>query len=411
VIEMAVEITIPRLGWNMDEGVFVAWLKQEGDEIKPGDMLFSLEGDKAVSEIESMDAGTLHFAPDAPRGGETVPVGRVVAYLLAKGEAPPSSPTSGAAFPHAFLPTPPMDRSDAPERSERRTGEAPPRESSAENGGFRVRATPRARRVAAELGVAWEALTGTGASGRIREADVRAAALVTPSDGPEVTRIPLTPLRNAIAAQMVAARQETVPVTLTTRVDATNLVNLREQFKAAGEEPLPSYNDLIVKLSALVLGRHPDVNARRDGDAILQFSAVHVGIAVDTEAGLVVPVIRDAGSLSLRAIAAKSRELIEKARRRRLSSEEMRGGTFTITNLGAFGIDAFTPVINVPECAILGIGAIRREAVPVEDRFDAREVMTLSLTFDHRVLDGAPAARFLATLRGYLENPAAKLVG
>jgi pyruvate dehydrogenase E2 component (dihydrolipoamide acetyltransferase) len=210
---------------------------------------------------------------------------------------------------------------------------------------------------------------------------------------------------------MVAARDQTVPVTLTTRVDATNLVNLREQFKAAGDEPIPTYNDLIVKLSAIALAAHPEVNARWDGDAILQFSSVRIGIAVDTEAGLVVPVIRDAGSLGLRAIAAQSKALIEKARQRRLSPDEMRGGTFTITNLGAYGIDAFTPIINVPECAILGVGAIRREPVAVGDRFEARHLMTLSLTFDHRVVDGAPAARFLATLRGYLENPAARLVG
>jgi pyruvate dehydrogenase E2 component (dihydrolipoamide acetyltransferase) len=400
---MAIEITIPRLGWNMDEGVFVAWLKQDGDEIKPGDMLFSLEGDKAVSEVESMDAGTLHYASDAPKGGETVPVGHVVAYLLGKGEAPPSAAPSSA--PQAAPPTVPNDPTDKP------TIAAPVQPASNENGQHRVKATPRARRVAAELGVTWEALTGSGASGRIREADVRAAATSRPAAFPEGTRHPLTPLRKAIAAQMAAAREQTVPVTLTTRVDATNLVNLREQFKSAGHQPVPSYNDLIVKLSALALAAHPDLNARWDGDAIVRFPAAHIGIAVDSEGGLVVPLIRDAGSLGLRAIASKSSELIAKARERRLSPEEMRGGTFTVTNLGAYGIDAFTPIINVPESAILGVGAIRREPVAIGDRFEARHLMTLSLTFDHRVVDGAPAARFLATLRGYLENPAAQLVG
>ncbi len=407
---MAVEITIPRLGWNMDEGVFVAWLKQDGDEIKPGDMLFSLEGDKAVSEVESMDAGTLHFAPDAPKGGETVPVGHVVGYLLAKGEELPTKAVTTTPAP--ALPT---DRSDLSDPSENPAtpahAQAQPQTATAENGRHRTKATPRARRVAAELGVAWEALTGTGAAGRIREADVRAAAAAQPVPSHEGTRILLSPLRKAIAAQMSAAREQVVPVTLTTRVDATNLVNLREQFKAAGDEPVPSYNDLIVKLAALALAAHPEVNSRWDGDAILRFPSAHIGIAVDTEAGLVVPVLREAGSLGLRAIASKSKELIDKARNRRLTPDEVRGGTFTVTNLGAYGIDAFTPIINVPESAILGVGAIRREPVAIGDRLEARHLMTLSLTFDHRVLDGAPAARFLAALRGYLENPAARLVG
>ena len=217
-------------------------------------------------------------------------------------------------------------------------------------------------------------------------------------------------IRRTIARRMVASHQSTAPVTLTTKADATNLVNLRDQFKAAatGEhDVIPSITDVVIKLLAVVLEKHPRLNARWQDDRIVDVSEINIGIAVDTDAGLLVPVVHDVPRLGLRAIAARSRELIARARAGECSIEELQGGTVTVTNLGPYGIDAFTPIINPPEAAILGLGAIRREpAFDEQDRVVPRDVMTLSLTFDHRVVDGTPAARFLETLRCAIENPA-----
>jgi pyruvate dehydrogenase E2 component (dihydrolipoamide acetyltransferase) len=253
--------------------------------------------------------------------------------------------------------------------------------------------------VAHELNVDWTRLHGSGRTGRIRERDIR-AAVPTPAR-PQ----PLAPTRRAIAARMLTSVRSTAPVTLTTTADASNLVNLRRQFQAASAESIPSYTDFIVKLTAVALQAHPSLNARWDEDPIVLLNDVHIGVAVDGDAGLVVPVIRDVPKLGLRQLAARSRELIEHARTRKLTADEMQGGTFTVSNLGSFGIDAFTPIINYPECAILGVGRIQRQPAVVGEQIVAREQVTLSLTFDHRIVDGAPAARFLDMLRKCIENP------
>jgi pyruvate dehydrogenase E2 component (dihydrolipoamide acetyltransferase) len=266
--------------------------------------------------------------------------------------------------------------------------------------------------VARELGVDWSGLTGSGRSGRIRERDVRAAA-IHGAPPPAGHIMPVSPTRRTIAQHMIESVRATAPVTLTTTADASNLVNLREQFKAArqtDEDVIPTYTDFVVKLVAVALGRHPILGARWQEDHLALPEQVHIGIAVDTDVGLVVPVVRDVPALTLRQLAARTRELAEKARSRRLSAGELRGGTFTVTNLGAFGVDAFTPIINVPECAILGLGRIHRCPAVVGDRVVPREQVTLSLTFDHRVVDGAPAARFLQTVRGLIETPGPALM-
>ncbi|TXT23936.1 MAG: pyruvate dehydrogenase E2 component (dihydrolipoamide acetyltransferase), partial [Planctomycetota bacterium] len=246
---------------------------------------------------------------------------------------------------------------------------------------------------------------------------------------PAATRtVPITPLRRTIAQRMVASLQQTAPVTLTTEIDATSLIEFREQLKRTGEPLVPSITDAIAKLVAIALQEHPALNARWRDDAIEIFDEVHIGIAVDTNDGLLVPVIRDAHRQSVFEIAHQSRELIEKARARRLTAHDLQGGTFTISNLGSLGIDAFTPIINFPETAVLGLGRIQTRSTITLDNSDTlarrvsegsevtgnlapslarrasiettthQQVMTLSLTFDHRVLDGAPAARFLQTL-------------
>lgn len=403
---MPVEITIPRLGWNMDEGLFVGWLKQDGDPVRAGEPIFSLEGEKATQDIEAVANGTLHIPQDAPRGGETVPVGKVVGYLLQPGE---SSPGGGV----PMRPAGDQARDEGPAIVENVTPAVPepvaPIPAIARGDG--PRSSPLARRLARELGVDWTRLSGSGRTGRVRKADVLAAATGS-RDESKGTSSPLTPTRKAIAARLVESRQTTAPVTLTTNVDAANLVALRQQFKAAGAagEPVPGVTDIVVKLVALALREHPRMHSRWLGDRLETPPEANIGFAVDTEAGLLVPVIRGAASLGLRAIAARARELAARARDGRPRAGDLDGGTFTVTNLGAYGVVAFTPIINPGETAILGLGRIGRAPVMDGDRVVGRERMVLSLTFDHRVVDGAPAARFLQRVGVMVENPGAWLI-
>src|SRR5262245_52783350 len=366
---MPIEITIPRLGWNMEEGRFVAWLKKDGDVVRPGEPIFSLESEKSVEEVESLDAGMLRIPPDGPNEGDVLKVGTVIGFIVDSGEAlapattilPPTPPTSAKKSrgePFAATSPTPSPQPAAPRRGK-------------DN---KTISTPRARRIAAELGINWHELQGTGCNGRIRERDVRAAASNTAD-----RVLPVSPLRQTIARRMLQSVRETAPVTLTTTVDATNLVSLRQQFRAlaaAGGEAIPTYADIIVKLTATALQRHQMLNARWEGDRIVVSKNIHIGIAVDTDVGLLVPVLRDVPSLGLRQLAARSRDLVERARARRLLREEMEGGTFTVSNLGAFGVEAFTPIINPPECAVLGIGAIRREPAVIGEQIVARDRLT-----------------------------------
>ncbi|HVX10797.1 MAG TPA: dihydrolipoamide acetyltransferase family protein [Pirellulales bacterium] len=405
-----IEITVPRLGWSMEEGTFSEWLKREGDWVEKGDMLFVLESDKAAQEIESFEAGVLRIGPDSPKPGESVKVGQVIGYLAARDDNRPIPMPETEHAPQSDRP--PV--SDQARESQPSAEPAPSAGKPARNAAAPF-ASPRARRAAQELGVDWRTLAGTGRRGRIRERDV----LATPATGgdrkesKEPNGAPISATRRTIAGRMLDSLRSTAPVTLTTTIDATNLVNLRAQFKAAAShESPPGITDIVVKLAAKGLEAHPDLNARWQDDQIVRLTEINIGIAVDAETGLLVPVLRNVPHLGLKQIAALSRHLIEQARGRRLTADELRGGTFTVTNLGMYGIDAFTPIINLPETAILGVGSVRREPVVLnDDRIVPGHVMTLSLTFDHRVVDGAPAARFLQTLRKLLENPAASLVG
>ncbi len=417
---MPIKITVPRLGWSMEEGTFSEWLKHDGDSVVAGDLLFVLESDKASQEVESLDSGVLYIPADAPNPGDKVAVGQLLGYLLADGESvsvvelsaavtatsPDTSPSPPPVAPTS-IPSP-QPRTDTPIIS------------------------PRARRVATELGVDWEGVLGTGRDGRIREADVRNAAATQKPKG-------LSSTRRTIAERTLASQQKTVAVTLHTTADATALVQLRHHLKskeliprtgsafdATNRPPLdkgglqggldlaepyivPTYSDILVKLVAESLQKHPMLNSQWEGETLRACPEIHIGIAVDTEAGLLVPVIRDVTKLTLHEVALRSRNLIERAHSKRLSADDLRGGTFTVTSLGAFGIDAFTPIINYPECAILGVGRILRQPVAVQDNIALRDIITLSLTFDHRALDGAPAARFLQTLTKLVESPLSAL--
>jgi|UniRef100_UPI0037846552 pyruvate dehydrogenase E2 component (dihydrolipoamide acetyltransferase) len=395
---MPIEIQLPRLGWSMEEGKFLAWLKKDGDFIKEGEPLFTLESDKAAQDVESIDSGLLHIAPNGPKPGDVIKVGHVLGYLLAKGESAPvpnqpeekvkdSGPKNLIHSPAPIL-LPTKSRTETP-------------------------ASPRARRAAKEHRVDLATLAPTGKGGRIRERDVLAAATSTLITG--MKQVPLTPMRRTIAARLMHSRQTTVPVTITARCDATALLALRKQLKSMGEKAdlavIPTINDILVKLAAAALRQHPMLAATWAEDHLLLPENIHLGIAVDTEAGLLVPVIRDVGTSTLTQIAVQSQKLIAAARAGQLAAADMQGACFTLSNLGSLGVEAFTPVINPPESAILGIGAIVREAVPLDDgTFTARDRLTLSLTFDHRVNDGAAAARFLQTLRHLIEHPLLGLV-
>lgn len=368
---MPIEITVPRLGWSMEEGIFSGWLKENGDAVAAGEPLFAVESDKVTMEVESLDKGILFVPRDAPEKDAVVRVGQRLGFLLAPGETAPESDVE----PPLMVPV------------------------IAE--GARIPVTPRARRIAAELRIDTGGLRGTGSGGRIREADVRAAA--------RASSTPITTLRRTIAARMMESRQNTAPVTLHSRADATELVAVRKQWRAA-VDAAPSYTDMIAKLVAILLESHPMLGGRWESDRVVLPSQAHIGIAVDTPQGLLVPVLRNAGAASLIDIARRSSELIEAARNRRLRAEDLAGGNFTISNLGGFGIDAFTPIIHYPETAVLGLGAIRKELVVLANgSFAPRDLITLSLTFDHRVVDGAPAARFVQGLVTLIEAPPAVL--
>ncbi|MCY2984427.1 MAG: 2-oxo acid dehydrogenase subunit E2 [Planctomycetota bacterium] len=451
---MAFEITIPRLGWSMEEGVFARWLKLDGETIRQGDPLFELEGEKAIQEIEAVDTGILRIPANGPQPGSVVKVGAIVGYLVAVGEASPEVPMSASlendqqitepleGASHVSVITGSRDAVMAPaaapsvRRMAREVGVELNQVEGTGRGGRILAddimrassnprrdkrasaASPRARRAASEFGIDWTQLSGTGAGGRIREQDVLAALTAKKSQSSHLAaggkRVPLTSRRRVIAKRMVASRQQTVPVTLTTKADAENLVNLREQFKSSGGMAIiPGFQDIIIKLVAGMLLRHPLLSGRWDEDAIVLPAAneLHLGMAVDTADGLLVPVLRSVAQLSLVELATRSRLLAEQARSGKLAAADMQGAVFTITNLGAFGIDTFTPIINSPEAAILGLGAIRREPIVLDDgTFVARHQITLSLTFDHRILDGAPAARFLQDMAKAIANPSAALL-
>ncbi len=372
---MSGEIRVPRLGWSMDEGTFVEWLKRDGEAVKPGEPLFVLESEKAAEPVEALDAGILRIAPDGPKMGETVKVGRVLAYIAGPDESIP--------VPSAQPQAPPSPRTSAAS-----PGGSPAPQATRSS---RHAISPRARRAARELGIDPATLHGTGAGGRIRERDVRAGM-------PAGRIIPHTPIRRLIAARMVAGVTQAAPVTLTTRADAGELVAIRERLTV-------SYTSILVKLTAMVLREHPQLRAQWHDDGLLIPDAINVALAVDSESGLLVPVVRGADRLGLREVAGQLDELIAHARAGRLAAEQMRDATFTITNLGMFNIDAFTPIIHLPQSAVLGVGRIVREPAVVGDRIVPRPMMALSLTFDHRAVDGAPAARFLDAVRRVVEQP------
>ena len=396
---MAIKIVVPRLGWSMEEGVFGQWLHESGAVIKPGDLLYVLEGEKAAQDIESFDGGILHVPDSAPQPGEVVKVGQLLGYLLAEDEAPPTADESlseNQVQPAPNIASPVVEATTVLSAGDR---EGP-------------LISPRARRIAAELGIQWVDLAGTGSSGRIREQDILAAAgqaqqrPESDQDLPGELK-PASRIRQTIARRLQQSREQTVPVTLMTRVDATQIVHFRSQCQALdepGKNPVPSYTDILIKVVAEALAEYPDLNSQWREQQLFVPKHANVAFAVDHEKGLLAPVIQDAGSKSLAEISIESAFLIAQTRDGSLREAALQGATFTITNLGMFGVDAFTPIINLPQCATLGVGRIQPEPVVIDGVVVVRDQLTLSLTFDHRIVDGAPAARCLASIRTSIEN-------
>lgn len=377
---MPVEVVMPKFGLTMQEGKIQQWFKAEGDAIETGQPLFEVETEKVLYEVEAPASGVV--AKLLYPLESTVPCAKAVAVIAVGGEDPAAiakayaskAPEAGtSALPHAAA------------SASQRTASTP---------AGAIVATPAARKLAKERGIDLATVKGTGPGGRITREDVEAAAAM-----PQGT--PLHGMRKSIADRMFKSLQSTAQLTITTEADVTPLVARREQLK---KEFNLTFTDMLIEAVAGALVAHPRLRLTAEGDLIQPHEEVNVGIAVALDEGLMVPVIRQADKKSLQQIADESRRLAEKARAGSLGVDEVSGGTFTITNLGMYGIDAFTPIINQPQIAILGVGRIVPKPAVHDGQIAIRSMMTLSLTFDHRIVDGAPAAAFLQDVAARLSR-------
>ena len=412
---MATKVHMEALSPTMEEGRLVKWNKKEGDTVKTGDTLAEVETDKAVMELVARADGQI--LKTMVTEGTTVPVGNVVAWIGKPGEKVDGagSQESGAGAAKA-KPVP------APAPAPARAAPAPPIVAQAD--ATRVKASPLARRIAKDAGVDLKLVQGSGPGGRVIKRDVesgaaqvRAAASPVPSPrlptpGVPYEDVPLTQIRKTIAKRLAASIGPVPHFFLTTEIDMERAAEAREALnKQLGEAGGKiSFNDIIIKAVALALIQHRACNAWFQDDHIRYWNEVHVGMAVAIDDGLITPVIRNADQKSLREISAESRELAGRARNRRLKPEEYTGGTFSVSNLGMFDIEHFTAVINPPEAGIIAIGSIVPQAVADGDRVTVRRRMKLTMSCDHRVIDGATGAAFLRTLKQMLENPLAMLL-
>ena len=451
---MAAEVVMPKFGLTMVEGTIQRWFKNEGDAISEGEALFEVETEKVLYEVESTASGTvakLLYGLEA-----VVPVGLPVAVIAEAGEdvaevaarysdgapapqaatSPAGSPTPGAGSAAAAPAAAATDGKRAPVTPAARklaaehnidttslTGTGPGGRITREDvqqainaaqapaAGKRAPVTPAARKLAAEHNIDTTSLTGTGPGGRITREDVQQAidaaaqapaAVSTPAqEQAQEQSVPLRGMRKVIAERMHKSLTDTAQLTITTEVDVTQLIERREEVR---REFNTTYNDFIIQACAHALLQHPRMNASLEGDAIQLHGAVHVGFAVALDEGLIVPVIHDADKKPLKTIAQEARALAEKARAGQLKLEEVSGGTFTVSNLGMAGVDAFTPILNSPQTGILGVGRIVDKPVVYQGEIARRSMLVLSLTFDHRVIDGAPAGAFLGSVADLLSH-------
>jgi pyruvate dehydrogenase E2 component (dihydrolipoamide acetyltransferase) len=397
---VASEVKLPRLGQGMESGTIVKWLKNEGDPVEKGEPLYELDTDKVTQEVEAEASGVL--LKIAVNEGE-VPVGRTIAVIGEQGEE--VSVSSEEPEPAAEEPEP--KEAPAPPQGNGRPEESHTIQAS----GGRVKASPLARRIARERGIDVASLRGTGPEGRIVAEDVEraeAAPAAAPAPVPtgEIERRELTSTRKTIARRLTEAWQ--IPVfQLQASADMTRVNALVARLREA--ETKATVTDVLTKVCATALIRHREVNAQWTEDAILVFPTANVGIAVATPQGLIVPVIRGAERLQLAEIVAARTDIVTRAREGKLQRADLEEGTFTISNLGMYRVEAFTAVLNPPQAAIVAVGAIEERAVPHDGEIAVRPMMTLMATFDHRAVDGAPAAEFLQTVKELLEEPALML--
>jgi pyruvate dehydrogenase E2 component (dihydrolipoamide acetyltransferase) len=415
---MATEVKLPRLGQGMESGVIVKWLKAEGDPVEKGDVLYELETEKVTQEVEAEASGVLLRI--AVEEGEAQ-VGTTVAVIGEEGEEV-AAPASNGAHAEAEVGEDEQEEgSAAPAREQerargRRASAEPealteitePSEPTRADG--RVKASPLARRIARERGIDLAALSGTGPEGRIVAEDVEraAAGAVGPAAGPpeEVEREQLTSLRKTVARRMTEAWQAPA-FQITMSADMSRALELRERLLDLQKEgePKPTISDVLTKVSAAALMRHRAVNARYAGDAVDLYPTADIGIAVATPRGLVVPVLRGCERRTIAELAAARADVVERARTGKLQSADLEGGTFTISNLGMYGVEQFVAVLNPPQAAILAVGAAVERPVVENGELVIRPLMTMTLTCDHRTIDGATAADFLRTLKTLLEEP------
>jgi pyruvate dehydrogenase E2 component (dihydrolipoamide acetyltransferase) len=435
---MTIEIVMPKIGLNMEEGMIVDWVKKEGDTVKRGDVLFILETDKVTVESEAQQDGTL--VKILVKKGERVPVKTPVALMTAEEEpytdisrntdrtaenkthnkpitAPVSPPPTRAkngkvlASPkaklfmreHGINPDEINVSANGPIKFHQVSGFS---NKSVHHTG-QVRATPLAKRIAKKTGLDLAAVVGTGSMGRINKHDIESTLNIHNLEQkpmPSKSDLPFNGVRAVIAERMLRSSQSTAAVTLHTEVDATRMVEFRHARKAKGESIVPSYNAFLISLVAITLNQHREMNAQISGGNIVFPSEINVGLAVDRPDGLRVVVVKAADQKSTEHIQADLVNLIDRVQTNRSTPDDFSGGTFTITNLGEYGIDRFTPIINPPEIGILGVGQISEKLVIRDGKVIQRSMVSLSLTFDHRAIDGAPAARFLQTLANLIEN-------
>ena len=389
---MATEVKLPRLGQGMESGTIVRWLKSEGEQVAKGEPLYELDTDKVTQEVEAEASGVL-LKIAIPEG--EVEVGRTIAFIGAAGESVAvEAPAPKAEAPRAAEPT--------------AAKEEPARVSEPTTNG-RIKASPLARRLARERGIDLASLRGTGPEGRIVAEDVQrpeeAPAVVAASAATgEITSTPLTNIRKTIARRLTEAW--TVPVfTLTVSADMTRANQLVARRRELDPDVRVTVTDLLTRVCAQALARHPEMNVQYTEEALLSFPNANVGIAVAAPQGLVVPVVHNAEQLTLTQIAQVRGDLVARARDAKLRAEDIDGGTFTISNLGMFEVDQFVAVLNPPQASILAVGATRDQVVPRDGELVVVPLMTMTLTCDHRAVDGATGAEFLKTIKAFLEFP------
>ena len=402
---MTINITMPALSPTMTEGTLAKWLKAEGDTIEAGEPIAEIETDKATMEVEAVEDGVLGKIV-VSEGAENVAVNTVIGVMLAEGEDASALEAAVIEAPAAKKPEPEA----APEPAVAAAAPTPARD------GQRIKASPLARKMAAQAGIDLGTLTGSGPKGRIVKVDIEAAvsaAPAAPSAAPAqggITEVPLSNMRKTIARRLTESKQTIPHYYLSVDCELDRLLALRKELNARDEGFKLSVNDFVIRAIALALRKVPEANAAWSETAILRYDTVDVAVAVAIEDGLITPIVRNADHKGLAAISAEVKDLAARARARKLVPEEYQGGSFSVSNLGMFGIREFAAVINPPQSGILAVGAGEKRAVVKDDALAVATVMSCTLSADHRVIDGATGARLLGAFKAFLEEPLTMLL-